>query len=160
VVPRQLESADAIAGEPAQFASTEDLRAPEPEPSPASSRGIPASPVPDAGAGWQAAFLPVAFAARNSPTAFEAMVAHSSPPAQASTTQRPPPSDAAPDPARELTPGVGGASAGGATGTAGAPLLALTCALLLVVVGGWSRLVLLSEAYRSSVFLALPERPG
>jgi hypothetical protein len=68
------------------------------------------------------------------------------------------------DPARVPAPApigaVGGAAVGASAATAGIALVALACALLIALVGGWSRVVLLFEAYRPTVVLALPERPG
>jgi hypothetical protein len=55
---------------------------------------------------------------------------------------------------------VGSASAAGSAGSAGALLSTLMCSLLLAAVGSWSRLVLLLDGYRSSLFVALLERPG
>jgi hypothetical protein len=71
-----------------------------------------------------------------------------------------PPADTARAPVRAPIGAVGGAAVGGSAATAGIALLALACALLLAVVGGWSRVVLLFETYRLTVVLALPERPG
>ena len=68
------------------------------------------------------------------------------------------------DPARAPVPApigaVGGAAVGASAATAGMAFVALACALLIALVGGWSRVVLLFETYRLTVVLALPERPG
>jgi hypothetical protein len=53
-----------------------------------------------------------------------------------------------------------GAAAGGSAGSTATSPVDLRGTLVLVAIGGWSLLLLALQSYRSSVFLALPERPG
>ena len=66
----------------------------------------------------------------------------------------------APNPTHGPFAGLGGASAASPAGSAGAPQAALACAPLLTRVGFWSRVVPRLGNLRSSLFVALPERPG